>query len=92
MQNLVNMWPIVLVWVALLVAFVLIVIRPRKREVAQHREFLASLKVGEKVVTVGGMYGEIVDLTDDTVRLRVAPTVEITMDRRAVRRRQRESA
>lgn len=84
-----QLYPYIILWVLLLAAFFYFIIRPKRVAVTQHKEFLAGLKRGDKIVTAGGVYGEIVGLQEDTVTLRIAPDVEITLDRRAVRRRQR---
>jgi preprotein translocase subunit YajC len=80
--------PYIALWVLLLAAFFWFIIRPKKVAATQHKEFLDGLQRGDRVVTAGGIYGEIVGLDDETVRLKVASDVELTFDRRAVRRRQ----
>ena len=48
------------------------------------QEMIDSLKVGDKVVTSGGIYGTIVGLKDDRIQLRVAENVKIELSRNAV--------
>ena len=45
---------------------------------------LDSLKKGQKVLTIGGIHGEIVTLSEDTAVLRVAEKVEMTFARSAI--------
>jgi preprotein translocase subunit YajC len=59
-------------------------IRPRRRMMARQGELLRALSTGDQVVTVGGVYGTIVALDGDEVRLEVAPEVVIRVARRAV--------
>ena len=59
-------------------------IRPRRRMMVRQRELLHALSTGDQVVTVGGVYGTIVALDGDEVRLEVAPDVVIRVARRAV--------
>lgn len=59
-------------------------IRPRRRMMMRQRELLGALSTGDQVVTVGGVYGTIVALDGDEVRLEVAPDVVIRVARRAV--------
>jgi preprotein translocase subunit YajC len=76
---------ITLVWIvgiALLTWFLFI--RPRRRMMVRQRELLGALSAGDQVVTVGGVYGTIVALDGDEVRLEVAPDVVIRVARRAV--------
>ena len=51
---------------------------------ARQRELLGALSSGDQVVTVGGIYGTIVALDGDEVRLEIAPDVVIRVARRAV--------
>ena len=45
----------------------LIAFRPQKKEKKRHEELLASVAVGDTVLTSSGFYGVIIDMTDDTV-------------------------
>jgi preprotein translocase subunit YajC len=76
---------ITLVWIggiALLTWFLFI--RPRRSMMQRQRQLLGALSTGDQVVTVGGVYGTIVALDGDEVRLEVAPDVVIRVARRAV--------
>jgi len=59
-------------------------IRPRRRMMARQRDLLGALSSGDQVVTVGGIYGTIVALDGDEVRVEIAPDVVIRVARRAV--------
>jgi preprotein translocase subunit YajC len=59
-------------------------IRPRRAMVARQRQVLGALSAGDQVVTVGGIYGTIVALDGDEVRLEVAPDVVVRVARRAI--------
>ena len=59
-------------------------IRPRRRMMARQGELLRALSAGDQIVTVGGVYGTIVALDGDEVRLEIAPDVVIRVARRAV--------
>jgi preprotein translocase subunit YajC len=59
-------------------------IRPRRALMVKRRQVLGALSSGDQVVTVGGMYGTIVALDGDEVRLEVAPDVVVRVARRAV--------
>jgi preprotein translocase subunit YajC len=60
------------------------VVKPQKRMKKQREEMLAALKVGDKIVTIGGIYGKITALKEATMKLEVAPNVELKMQREAV--------
>jgi len=57
---------------------------PRKKQDKKHQDMVSSLKRGEKVVTIGGMKGEIAKVKENTVMLRVSDGVEIEMLKKAI--------
>lgn len=73
-----------LVVVALFVAFWLLLIRPQRRRQRVQDEMLAGLKVGDEIVTAGGLYGDIIELAEDEVLVEIADGVEVRVARRAV--------
>ena len=76
---------ITVVWIVGLAALTWFVfIRPRRRMMTRQRELLGALSTGDQVVTVGGIYGTIVALDGDEVRVEIAPDVVIRVARRAV--------
>jgi preprotein translocase subunit YajC len=56
--------------VALIAIFYFMLIRPQRQQQARHRELLASLQRGDRVVTSGGIVGEVVHLKDDEVTMK----------------------
>ncbi|MBC7630680.1 preprotein translocase subunit YajC [Aeromicrobium sp.] len=82
MDNLGALLPLVI----LVIAFILLVVRPAR---ARQRAFLKTqgeLAVGNKVMMASGMFGEIVSIGDDTLELRIAPQTVVTINRQAVAR------
>ncbi|MCF6465914.1 preprotein translocase subunit YajC [Clostridium sp. Cult2] len=57
--------------IAFLVIFYVFAIRPQKKREKQIREMRESLRVGDEVITIGGIYGKIVKLKDDMVTIEV---------------------
>jgi preprotein translocase subunit YajC len=55
---------------ALIAIFYFMLIRPQRRQQERHRELLASLQRGDRVVTSGGIVGEVVHLKDDEVTIK----------------------
>jgi preprotein translocase subunit YajC len=49
--------------------FYFLLIRPQQRRVRQQRDLVNSLQVGDEVVTIGGMFGRIQDMDDESVTL-----------------------
>ncbi len=59
-------------------------ILPRQREMRRHTALVASLAVGDPVMTGSGIYGTITALEDDLAWLELAPGVVIKVARRAI--------
>ncbi|WP_424185504.1 preprotein translocase subunit YajC [Actinokineospora sp. G85] len=60
--------------------------RKQKKMVAQQQELQNSLDVGDRVMTTSGLYGTVSDISDDaTIGIEIAPGVETTWLRQAVR-------
>ena len=80
-----------ILWFAVLaIAFYVLIIRPQQRRQKEHQALMASLAVGDKVVTIGGLFGTVGAIEDDTILLEVAPGVEIRVARSAVARKLEE--
>ena len=58
--------------------------RPQKKEQQKRRDLLNSLKVGDDIITIGGIYGKITAISEKRVKVEVADGVEIEMARNAV--------
>ncbi len=70
--------------VFIMVIFYFFMIRPQMRkqkEIKKHRE---SLSVGDKVVTIGGIHGKIIDMDESTVTLEVAEKTRIKFEKSAI--------
>ncbi len=80
-----------IIWFVLLIGiFYLFLIRPQQKQAKKHQELIAGLEKGDKVITIGGIYGKIVVVKEETVSLEVAQDVIIEVSRGAISRR-RES-
>lgn len=67
-----------------LVVFYGFIILPRKKQEKKHKEILANLKRGDKVVTIGGMRGEIAKVKEDTVMIKINDSTELEFIKNAV--------
>ena len=61
--------------------FYFLLIRPQQQKAKEQRLMLANLKRNDEVITVGGLYGKVVALTDKVVTLEIAPNVKVRVDR-----------
>ena len=73
--------------VLIVVVFWLFLIRPQRKKDKKIKEMLAALKVGDRVCTIGGIYGTITNIRDEsTVTLAVGPQdVPVVFARWAIR-------
>ncbi|MCL9662039.1 preprotein translocase subunit YajC [Paenibacillus hunanensis] len=79
-----NMWMSILPFVLMFVVFYFLLIRPQQKKQKQRNQMLNALGKGDKVVTIGGLHGTIVEMTDDIVVLRVNDVTKLTFDRSAI--------
>jgi len=79
-------WEILVGYLVLLAVFWLVFLRPVSQRQKKQREMLKSLKRGDRVVTQGGVHGVVVEVRDEEVVLRVAPKVDVTVDKSAIQR------
>ncbi len=71
----------------LLVMFVIIyflMIRPEQKKQKKRQEMIGSIKKGEKVLTIGGVYGTVQAMKDDKVRLKIAENTTVDLRKGAI--------
>ncbi|WP_019423663.1 preprotein translocase subunit YajC [Paenibacillus profundus] len=71
-------------FIAMFAVFYFLLIRPQQKKQKQRNSMLTALKKGDKIVTIGGLHGTIVEITDDIVVLRVNDVTKMTFDRSAI--------
>jgi preprotein translocase subunit YajC len=71
-------------FVLVLAIFYFVILLPMKRKQKKVEAFLGGLKVGDKVVTTGGLYGSVARLEEQTVQLQIAQNVRVEVSRAAV--------
>ena len=74
-------WGPILIMVAI---FYFLLYRPQKAEQKRRKAMLDSLRKGDRVVTIGGIYGTLTEIQEKTVKLKVSEHVEIEVVRAAV--------
>src|SRR5262249_55962767 len=67
-----------------LAIFYFIILLPMKRKQQKVQDFLDSLKVGDKIITTGGIHGQITRLGDITVQVQIADKVRVDVARAAI--------
>ena len=59
--------------------FYFLIIMPQRKRDKQYKTMMNELKVGDKIVTIGGIIGKVISLKDQTVDIQTADTkLEIT--------------
>ena len=61
-------------------------IRPQQKRTSDAKSFRQSLAKGSRIVTIGGLHGLVVDLTEDTVVVEVDRGTKLRFDRSAIAR------
>ena len=74
-------------WVMLLLIFVVMwffMIRPQRKQQKELQNFRDSLKKGDKVVTIGGIYGTVCEIKEGSVLIEVDNNVKIRVSKQAL--------
>ncbi|HVT59423.1 MAG TPA: preprotein translocase subunit YajC [Thermoanaerobaculia bacterium] len=69
---------------AIFAIFYVLMILPIRKKQRALQALLANLKKGDRVITNGGIYGEVAALTDSTVVLKIADNVKVRIARSAI--------
>jgi len=64
--------------------FYFIILLPMRKKQQKVQQFLESLKVGDKVITTGGIWGQVTRLSGDVVQLQIADKVRIDVSKAAI--------
>lgn len=70
--------------------FYFLILQPMKKRQKKIQEFQNTLNVGDRVVTTGGIYGQVTKLNEKTVQIQIADKVRIEIARAAIGGRQGE--
>ena len=73
-----------LILVVMFAFMYLLLIRPQRAQQRRHKALLDNLKVGDEVITAGGIYGDVAGIEEDKVHLLIAEDVEIEVARRSI--------
>jgi preprotein translocase subunit YajC len=72
---------------AIFAIFYFLLIRPQQKQQAEHDALLKNLKVGDKILTTGGLYGTVTGFKgDNDLEVQFSQTVKLTLNRPAVAR------
>ena len=81
-----DMIPTIVMMLAMLAVFYFMLIRPQRKKDKAVKDMLAALKPGDRICTIGGIYGTIASIKDDTITLFVgAQKMQMVVARWAIR-------
>ena len=66
-----SMIPMIIFLVVIFAAMYFLMIKPRRKQQKEHEDLAKGLRKGEKIITAGGIYGQIESVVEDTVILRL---------------------
>jgi preprotein translocase subunit YajC len=72
--------------VAIVAVFYFLIIKPQQKRKKDQADLMTSLVPGAEIMTIGGLYGTIVSIDDDRVRIEVADGTEMVFAKNAVAR------
>ena len=79
-----SMWSSLIFILLLIVVFWLFFIRPQSKKAKEEQKFRDALQKGDKVVTIGGFHGKVVEVKESTVILSLAPNMEVEVEKTAL--------
>jgi preprotein translocase subunit YajC len=59
-------------------------VRPQKKRQNAQQQMTNDIRLGDEVLTVGGIYGTVTEVEDDQVTVEIAPKTEVRVARRAI--------
>ena len=74
-------WSILVMFALMFVVMWLFMIRPQQKKQKEMEKFRNELKKGDKVVTIGGIYGTVKEIRDTTVDIEISNGVSIRVDK-----------
>jgi preprotein translocase subunit YajC len=64
--------------------FYFLMIRPQQKKVKEHKKMVEELKKGDRIITAGGMYGTVENLSPTTLTIKVAEGVKVKITRGSI--------
>ncbi|NQS97444.1 MAG: preprotein translocase subunit YajC [candidate division Zixibacteria bacterium] len=75
-------------WIAIILIFYFLLIRPQAKRQKQHQQMLRQLRKGDKIVTSGGVHGVIVGIKENSnvLTVKIADKVRVEVERSSITR------
>lgn len=78
------MWYTLMFYVAIFAILYFLLLRPQMKQQKEQRNLINNLKKGDKVITSGGLWGEIDVVEDRTIRLKLNDKTKVVVSRSAI--------
>jgi len=78
--SLIDLWPLVVIFIA----FYFLLIRPQQKKQKAHNEMVSGLRVGDEVMTAGGILGRITGVSDHYAVVQISDNTEIKVQKSSV--------
>jgi preprotein translocase subunit YajC len=79
-----SLWVSLLPFALMILIFYVLVLLPMRRRQKKIQEFQGALKVGDRIITTSGIYGQITKLSDASVQVQIADKVRVEVARAAI--------
>ena len=74
----------ILFLVLIFALFYFVMIRPQRKRQKEHQEMTQELKRGDRVITIGGIYGQIESISEDSIVIKIESGMTIRMTRNSI--------
>ncbi len=77
-------WGSFIPMILIIVVFYFFMIRPQMKKAKDQKKFRENIKVGDKIITIGGIHGKIAEIGDTTFIITIEAGVKIKIEKSAV--------
>lgn len=70
--------------IALLAVFYFLILRPQQKRAREHKALIEALQKGDEVITLGGLFGKVTNVGEESVGIEIAANVIIQVQKAAV--------
>ncbi len=79
-----SIWPMIVFLAVIFGLMYLVMIRPQRKRQKEHQQLIEELNRGDRIVTAGGIYGQIENINDDSVVIKVESGATMRVARNSV--------
>ena len=70
--------------IALIAVFYFLILRPQQKRAREHKALIEALQKGDEVITLGGLFGKVTNVGEESVSIEIAANVVIQVQKAAV--------